>query len=1295
MQTKDTLTITEIEAAKKNGDNSLERWRMENLPDDVSEFGLSLENHGLHPSKPFEHNLEWWINKSNASKQVFERIIATRNNERANDERFLSYQSISDGFGLSTQEPSDAVLAILKKELSESYTWLLTDESKLSKTSAKELIEDVTNMDLFLKKQWTVRTKLNDSSYIVGCDCTLLENSYTSNRNLKFINRTRRIGQIVELILSSTLKNIPKANRPQLYNVSNGTRPDNKQYWLWNGMQVFDLDLKNSPDFDKIEDFDALKTQLFNALSHYHWLVGIGLSSSGRGIHIYTKCTKPHCISRSYDINEHNAQFWFQMSYLTKYAAIRYVLTHICGIRESTQIGQKVIDWSLAKLSHGIKVSYDPNFIINNNFEDLYPQFELGVPPVDGLEYSEWLFTDEIRNERTYQNWLNMYADWNNPNFVPESFSSENFILEDNSIQSVKPYDGEIKYQLRYHVCNTIADLFGDSGRPIAHTILRSDFCNNRAEIDNMFNCAISTKKTATKFGVQVLQKCGVKIRLKEEYKEKLDSSFEDDVKNLILKPANTEQKIASNWSKVLNSDEYLGMYSEEILEHVEPGKANLLISPPGVGKTEFIKALAKHKRVCLVLPYISVIDAKIVNDSGIKELFDVYQGSITTEKLVKGRSAVMTIDKFSNLDPEKVSYLFDYIAIDESHLLFTSGFRIEAMSNAVKNIKHFIQINSFDEYSAKMILMTGTPTGEQLYFNYYNCLNTLYVTKKENRTKEIQFILCKNDNDMIASIAVHIANAIRNGKRVLYPTNAGDVQAVKLIGMVEYELQRTIKWGYYKKANADSDMAVSINDSASIKDYELVLASNYLSVGIDINDIQDFECIYDDSFAAYEIEQFNCRLRKVDITSTVYIPLNDNDGNVRTNLLNFTDFSIQMNREDRNLVRDYMDISSKKMELSMSYDPITNKIYTPGFRVENGQIVFKLEEHELTLFEERFLECMRTPFFISKGMAEYGYTISIKTKEELEESSVNELIKVGLENARLESEIRNDKMVATTNWLFNNDTYKTSVGGTIDDLVNRIWKDGIKCIEDPDITEPQVNESYLGDIESIIVPSRRIFDDQVWVVQRILSVYSVETGKFIFNSCLSSNGRINKSEVNRYIKLISLIKAEERGTLGNELHLVIDDVYDYIHKLGINDEKTPVSNVDIDNKIDELTENYLSYLNLNLRTTKMLSKYRDEIAELFKTLIHKRKTKDGFVLEFRILPTPDGKYIKKIEEYHATILKIFEMSDTQLPDEVAHEIRMNHIDDTSKHSAEGLRGVYTKKSELDIDSEYDENKLF
>lgn len=1276
-----TITLKAIEEARASGDSSLERYRLENLPDDISEFSLAIEEYGLHPVKPFEKTLQEWVQLSSEKSFLLEKMIEVRDASRKNDERFTGFQGIAQGFGTEL-EPSDAILESLKQQLKESYTYRIDDPTKINKVPAKELIEDITNMDLYLKQYWTKRCRFNDSRYIANCDCTLLENSYTSNRNLKFINRTRRIGEIFDLILSSYLKYIPKSDRPQLYNVSSGMRPDNQSYRFWNGMQVFDLDLKNSPDFENIEDFNALKDKLFEYLSHYKWLLGIGLSSSGRGIHIYTKVNKPHCIWKTDDMNEKVSKFWFQMSYIAKYAAIRYVLTNVCGVRESSNSRSRVIDWSLAKLSHGVKVAYDSKFKINDNFEDLYPIIGYHEPPVPGLKLEDWLYIPAVLDERTYKNWTLQYYEWSDPNFVPETFSSDNFILEDTSIDGVRPYDGEIKYQLRYHVCNTVADLFGEQGRTLCHTILRSDFCRNRAEIDNMFNCSVTTHKTATKFGVQVLQKCGVKIQLKQEYQEQLTESFENTVKQLITKAADSQSKIKSDYYRLLEPNEYLGMFKEDVLNHIENGKANLLIAPPGVGKTEFIKSLAKSHRVCLVLPYISVIDAKIVKDEGINELFDVYQGSVSVEKLRKGRSAVMTIDKFSSLSPEKVSYLFDYIAIDESHLIFTSSFRIEAMSNALKNIKQFVQLNAFDEGAAKIVMMTGTPTGEQIYFNYYNVLNTVYIDKRENRTKEIKFVLCKNDNDMIANIAVHIANSIKAGKRVLYPTNAGDVQAIKLIGMVEYELQRSVKWGYYKKSNAESEMAVSINDNKSIKDFELILASNYLSVGIDINDIQDFECIYDDSFAAYEIEQFNCRLRRVDIVSTVYLALHDGEGNVRTNLLNFTDFSIRMNREDRDLVRDYVDISSKKMELSMSYDPITNRIYTPGFRVENGQIVFKLEEHELTLFENRFLECVRSPHFISKGMSEYGYTISIKEQPEMEELMVNELIKVGLENARLESEVRNEKAINITNWLFDNDVYKTSTGGEIDGLVQRVWKDGIPCIENDEIIEPQVNETFLGDIESITVPSRRIFDEQLWVVQRLLSVYSIDTGRHLFQSCISSSGKIVKTEVNRYIKLISLIKSEERGSLGNEIHSAISDIYDFVQKF--DDPDYTVQQIDIDNKIDEITENYLNYLGLKLRTSKMLTKYRDEISELFKTLTYKERVKKEVRLQFRLIPTPDGKYIKKVEEYNDVIIKIFELGDKQLPEELVHQIRMNHVDGSMRKAAEAVRSIKTKQSELE-----------
>jgi hypothetical protein len=352
-----------------------------------------------------------------------------------------------------------------------------------------------------------------------------------------------------------------------------------------------------------------------------------------------------------------------------------------------------------------------------------------------------------------------------------------------------------------------------------------------------------------------------------------------------------------------------------------------LVDSPPGTGKTEWVKQLAETSRVLLVLPYISVIDAKIEKDIEASGKFDTYFGAKSTEEIAKGRSAAMTIDKFSRLDVEQIAYLFDYVIVDESHLLFTSSFRIEAMSNALKNIKNFISISANDVFAAKTVLMTGTPTGEIPYFSFYNCINTIKVNKKETRGKYAKMVICNNTDEMQFLIANHIAKCLGEEKKVLYPTNAGDVQAVKLVGMVEHLLGRNIRWGYYKKANAGSEMSVSINENATVGDYELILASNYLSVGIDIKDLDNFECIYDNSFAGYEIEQFNCRLRKIDILSTVYVSTHNASGDILPNILNHTTFSLALERNDRDLIRDYIDISNKKMDLTVSYDPITNKI--------------------------------------------------------------------------------------------------------------------------------------------------------------------------------------------------------------------------------------------------------------------------------------------------------------------------------------------------------------------------------
>lgn len=1279
------LTLTMIEKELENNKDSLYKKRLLELPDDINEFSQSLETYKLITIDAYTKSIKDIVNESKNVEHLQEKIKKIRLEEKILDERFNNFTSNFVDFQTQKNFITDSIdnvydetyLNLLRTKLKESYTYLLSDTSKLGEKTSYELIEEINNLEMYLNKTWTIRTKFNDAKYITNNTCTLLENSYTSNKDLKYMNRTRRIGEILQLIQSSWLKKLSKDQRPQLYNTILGNRPSNTEYRFWNGMQVFDLDLKNSPNFNDIKDFNKLKHEIFDRLKHYNWLISVSFSSSGKGIHIYTKVTKPHLITLSEELNERLSCFWFRMSYLQKYAIILNVLKTI-GIKESDDPKHKVIDFALAKISHGIKVAYDKDILINPYFEDIQPMIGFHNGP---CEINDWLFIDEVQNAKTFHNWITEFENWVKGKSSTTLISSD-FIIDNESVKNVRPYDGDVFYQLRYHVCNTIASLFGESGRQMAHYILRSKDCRNEREIDGMFNCSVTSSKQATKYGISILKKCGLKIELPAETAELVEEDFKEEVKTLISKAVNTKTALNANYTIHLESNEYLGMFKDDILANIKGGYANLLVSPPGTGKTEFIKALAKNKRVLLVLPYISVIDSKIINDEGIKELFDIYQGSTSVDGIRKGRSAVMTIDKFSNLSPEKIAYLFDIIAIDESHLIFTSSFRLEAMSNALKNIKEFIGISQFDDYAAKILCMTGTPTGEPIYFDYYGVLNTIHVTKTENRSKSLNFVLCKDDDAKLANIAFHISKSLKDGKKVLYPTNAGDVQAIKLIGMIEYELKRKVKWGYYKKANANSQMSISINENATVGDYELVLASNYLSVGIDINDFVDFECVYDDSFSAFEIEQFNCRLRKVDINSTIYIGLNDNGGDAKGWLLNISNFSIKMNREDRDLVRDFVDISNKKMELSMVYDPITNRIFTPGFRVENGQIVFKLEEHELTLFEERYLDTVRAPFFIAKEMAGYGYEIHIQEDNKLVQDHINNLIEIGLENAKIESEIRNEKVIKTTEWMFDNSEYNTSIGGKIDDLITRIWKENIPVVEDTSITEPEVVETFLGDIEHIKVPNSRIFEEQLKVASRLLSVYSPDTSKFLFESCISDNGKLNKSEVSRYLKLIQIIKSEDRGSLGEEIKDCISEIHNTITEMQNNPDYR-LDSIGYEEFIDRLTGRYLNKLQLNLRTSKMIEKYRTEISELVNTLCSKNRKDKAIMLNFRIIPTPDGKYVSKIEEYDATIIQIFQLSDSQLPNEIKRKIRMHHIEDEMKAAADNVQEWIADKEKV------------
>ena len=79
-------------------------------------------------------------------------------------------------------------------------------------------------------------------------------------------------------------KNVDKIQRKVVWPTSGNNRPiGDSAYLMWNGLQIIDLDIKDT----KISD--ALKPIIFQELSKFHWFLGVCKSSSKKSLHIWTK----------------------------------------------------------------------------------------------------------------------------------------------------------------------------------------------------------------------------------------------------------------------------------------------------------------------------------------------------------------------------------------------------------------------------------------------------------------------------------------------------------------------------------------------------------------------------------------------------------------------------------------------------------------------------------------------------------------------------------------------------------------------------------------------------------------------------------------------------------------------------------------------------------------------------------------------------------------------------------------------------------------------------------------------
>ncbi|BBI90817.1 helicase [Tenacibaculum phage PTm5] len=1117
--------------------------------------------------------------------------------------------------------------------------------------------------------------------------------------NYSHAQRTYTIGEMIEILQSPKLNERDKSDRLLVIpNITGNREVGDIAYVNWSGMQVFDIDLKFSPTFiANGSSAGEIRDILFEKLKHYPWFMGITLSSSGRALHLYTKVSKPHNIFKTPEHNIDISKYWYRMSYVQKYCAICYVLFHHCDIDvyDENERKEKVVDTAMARVQQGIAMNHDPNGKWNNNFIDLPPQLFYHLPPEQGLNDSDWLDLPHVTN--AFKNWFydNAVNDEENEE-VTQRVGSMKIIADDSyKLGDISQIDmdslgkGE-KYSTRWRVCNTLIASYGDTpqAKELAYHILQVGKSSSESQVDAFLRSAVMNRKEADVYMIKQLRKLGLQIALDEETTQQLSDDNMERVRFMVEKSNYAFRQHMPNHLVNLADGEYLGMRMNQIVNSFDQFKVNVIESAPNTGKTEFFKALARKKAVCLVIPFTSVIESKVISDESICELFDAYYGDISVSDIKKGRSAVMTIDKFSKLPKSKYK-MFDYIAIDESHLLFTSTYRLPVVSMTVENIRtnllkdvsmvknsmssvmsvqsllNFVEQEETTIELPKIILMTGTITAELDYFKHYDILNYIKVQKKHPHHKKAEFVLSKSAQTRDLLIFKEISEVLGRGGKVIHPTNNGDGYANKVVECVQHILGRKVKWEYYKRANTDETFLERINTDTTVDDLELLFCSDYLSVGIDIKDVDDFEFIYSSDFTAESIEQFNNRLRSTNINSKIFFDVLDADGQQKPNIMNLQQIEYKANAEFQNMISDEETIAKIQQHVGAKsqYYAVIGEMFSKYFVQDMfGNIKYVKSAFEIEQFENAYKNIARSLLYIKTSMElKYQYEVSVSFKEELSENEIEkfkEIQKVAKSEYDLQ---KSNSMLQIIDFVSSDSVY---------DVISKRDYKLLKINDELEEDEIGLHLGYNSDEDSFTISYNRkhkvMLEESMKIASKLRKLYSHNTVKAILVSCTSqTSGIIRRIDVYRYMDLMKLMFVDKKQTLSMNTAELLSTAYTFIFpsegKQKIERWEYEEMKMQMKHKIDESV--------FNIAETEFKSTRRKEnvdglINKFVDTLFIKRVGRENVNIEFRKIFPFDSETINERVKQDTIFNQLLKDDYTEIDPNEVHDVSSNHIND-------------------------------
>ena len=984
-------------------------------------------------------------------------------------------------------------------------------------------------------------------------------------------------GKIFKLLLDKEYSGVEKIARKVVYSTSSNQRPiGDMSYNIWNGLQIIDLDIKD----EKLSE--RLKPLIFDELSKYQWFLGICKSASKKSLHIWTKITP-------ISIDQKNRRVEYICNFRHKYSYVYVVL-----LKYSQQFGYdredifKYMDMAMCKPQQGIFISSDSNAKLNTNFNDTRLDVNFEAAFSTGISSINWISHPDLKDIFHKLEWFNL----DNKDISSVDISD----ISDIDKRDISKSLGKrhYKHNQRWQLANTLTALYGeDEALKIMCSICEG---TPRRELAGDVKTAAIHSKPLSIWAVKELNKqhgFNIKVKSDEIVKNELEI-LDDKMKNEdnTIDPTKILNDNMSVIKLHMKHNQYLSDIKEDIIKNL--GNITLLEAGAGYGKTEMIKAL--KSKTLLILPFTSTIKAKVESSDTTKDWLYFYGNKRPSLDDVLGdRNMSMTIDKFSRLNVFELEQAdFKYIVIDESHLLFTSSYR-DVMSPCIQRLANL--------KNAKIIMMTGTPTGEMLFFPG---IRHIKVEKEDYRKKELEIHMVPTKTEKLIEMARSMAYDINDGKKILYPTNKGNLYFEQITGLIQDVLTKELKSSkilkafYYKKSNYGEDSMDHINIDKSIGDNDLIGCTTYLSVGVDICDRYTFSVYFNETWIPQDIEQFANRLRNNDLFLKMFLEKEDSTG-VPINYYHTQPLDLSFNQKDLLLARDLIQTCNDMLERNAEeskYNPLISSLLTANkyLKYDENDCRYYIDEttYKLRVFEERYSEYSKQLNVLINGMKYYGYDVTINDHTERIPEEKLEEVEEYMKNCR---NVRyNYNTIQTLLFLDhlndgNIDIYRELLKGSYD-----IFKDDKFAIDRVE------NNLYAKDIE--------VLEKNIPIVVGLYKFYDCETIKEIFEYCIDKKlNKINYSKLNRIRKFVNIEYNIKKKKLDFPILKFVKAAQEWAKA------NRMTTTTDIRRWVANFTASYANSIrDIVIDDNEFLENLYEMITELWKVVIIETKPKNGNV---------------------------------------------------------------------------------